>query len=175
MRILINIEKQGTKFFSICGYDLPLLPFAGTKNLNSDTIVDFKSASLGGYSVGANEKLPEDYKAVYDRCQNKEHNHISPEGTVDLGTAIFPDSTFCFRYQVHDDTAYNDKYGSGIGNAQKNIGKIHITNKRKCLLEISQICSTSTYINLQIFQHLRTTFCCPFSVGDDILGVPNLT
>ncbi len=106
--ILINIEKQGTKFFSICGYDLPLLPFAGTKNLNSDTIVDFKSASLGGYAVGANEKLPEDYKAVYDRCQNKEHNHISPEGTVDLGTAIFPDSTFCFRHQVHDDTAYND-------------------------------------------------------------------
>ena len=106
--ILTGIEKQGTKFFSICGYDLPLLPFAGTKNLNSDTIVDFKSASLGGYSVGADEKLPENYEPVYDRCQNKEHNHISPEGTVDLGTAIFPDSTFCFRYQVHDDTAYND-------------------------------------------------------------------
>ena len=106
--ILTNLEKQGTKFFSICGYDLPLLPFAGTKNLNSDTIVDFKSASLGGYSVGADEKLPEDYEPVYDRCQNREHNHISPEGTVDLGTAIFPDSTFCFRKQVHDDTAYND-------------------------------------------------------------------
>jgi hypothetical protein len=106
--ILTGIEKQGTKFFSICGYDLPLLPFAGTKNLNSDTIVDFKSASLGGYSVGADEKLPENYEPVYDRCQNKEHNHISPEGTVDLGTAIFPDSTFCFRHQVHDDTAYND-------------------------------------------------------------------
>ena len=31
-------------------------------------------------------------------------------------------------YGTTDDTAYNDKYGSGIGNAQKNIGKIHITN-----------------------------------------------
>ena len=102
--ILTDIEKQGTKFFSLCGYDLPLLPFAGTKNLNSDTIVDFKSASLGGTAAPAGEKLPENYEAVYDRCQN----HISPEGTVDLGTAIFPDSTFCFRYQVHDDIAYND-------------------------------------------------------------------
>ena len=106
--LLTNIEKQGTRFFAVCGYDLPLLPFAGTKNLNSDTIVDFKSASLGGYAVAPNEKLPEDYKPQYDRCQNKEHNHISPEGTVDLGTAIFPDSTFCFRHQVHDDVAYND-------------------------------------------------------------------
>ena len=44
----------------------------------------------------------------YGSDLNKEHNHISPEGTVDLGTAIFPDSTFCFRHQVHDDTAYND-------------------------------------------------------------------
>ena len=87
---------------------MPLLPFAGTKNLNSDTIVDFKSASLGGYSVGPDKKLPDDYEPVFDRCQNKEHNHVSPDGTVDLGTAIFPDSTFCFKYQVHDDVAYND-------------------------------------------------------------------
>lgn len=106
--ILTDIEKQGTKFFSVCGYDLQLLPFAGTKNLNSDTIVDFKSASLGGTAAPAGERLSENYEAVYDRCQNKEHNHISPEGTVDLGTAIFPDSTFCFRYQIHDDIAYND-------------------------------------------------------------------
>ncbi len=106
--LLTKIEKQGTEFFSLCGYGLPLLPFAGTKNLNSDTIVDFKSASLGGYSVGPDKKLPDDYEPVYDRCQNKEHNHISPDKTVDLGTAIFPDSTFCFKYQVHDDTAYND-------------------------------------------------------------------
>lgn len=107
-KILTDIEKQGTKFFSVCGYDLQLLPFAGTKNLNSDTIVDFKSASLGGTAAPAGERLSENYEAVYDRCQNKEHNHISPEGTVDLGTAIFPDSTFCFRYQIHDDIAYND-------------------------------------------------------------------
>lgn len=31
-------------------------------------------------------------------------------------------------YGTTDDTAYNGKFGSGIGNAQKNIGKIHITN-----------------------------------------------
>ena len=106
--LLTKIETQGTRFFSITGYGLPLLPFAGTKNLNSDTIVDFKSSSLGGFSLAPDEKLPEDYKPVYDRCQNKEHNHISPDGTVDLGTAIFPDSTFCFKKQVHDDIAYND-------------------------------------------------------------------
>ena len=106
--LLEKIESNGTKFFSVCGYDLPLLPIAGTKNLNSDTIVDFKSASLGGTAAPAGEKLQEDYTPVYDRCKDHSHNHISPERTVDLSTAIFPDSTFCFRHQVHDDTAYND-------------------------------------------------------------------
>ncbi len=106
--LLTAIEAQGTRFFAVCGYNLPLLAFAGTKKLNSDSIVDFKSASLGGFSVAPNETLPKDYVPVYDRCQNREHNHISPDNSVDLGTAIFPDSTFCFKNQVHDDIAYND-------------------------------------------------------------------
>ena len=106
--LLTKIEAQGTRFFAVCGYNLPLLAFAGTKKLNSDSIVDFKSASLGGFSAAPNETLPKDYVPVYDRCQNREHNHISPDNSVDLGTAIFPDSTFCFKNQVHDDIAYND-------------------------------------------------------------------
>ncbi len=106
--ILLRQSKSGVKFFSICGYDNALLPFAGTKQMNSDTIVDFKSASLGGTAAKAGETLPANYKPAYDNCSNKKHNHISPENTVDLSTSIFPDSVFCFRYQIHDDTAYND-------------------------------------------------------------------
>ncbi|MBR2875612.1 MAG: hypothetical protein IKC01_00565 [Clostridia bacterium] len=107
-QLLKKIESQGTEFFAVCGYGLPLLPIAGTKNLNSDSIVDFKSASLGGTAAAVGEKLPEDYKAVYDGCKNENHNHVSPDGTVDLSTSVFPDSVFCFKKQVHDDTAYND-------------------------------------------------------------------
>ena len=106
--LLTKLEEQGTEFFSICGYNLPLLAFDGTKKLNSDSIVDFKSASLGGFSAAPGESLPDDYVPVYDRCRNHEHNHVSPDRSVDLGTAIFPDSTFCFKNQVHDDIAYND-------------------------------------------------------------------
>lgn len=100
-------EKMGVKFFVICGYDRQLPAFCGTKTLNADGIVDFKSASLGGTGAELGTTLPEREK-VYDRCKNKKHNHISPENTVDLSTAMFPDSTFCFRYQVHDDAGWND-------------------------------------------------------------------
>lgn len=106
--LLLLQEKRGVEFFSVCGFDRELIPFAGSKDVNSDTVVDFKSASLGGTAAPLGEKLPADYKRSFERCTDPSHNHISPSGTVDLSTAIFPDATFCFCGQQHDDTAYND-------------------------------------------------------------------
>lgn len=106
--LLTTQQERGVEFFSICGYDNALLPFAGSKNVNSDTVVDFKSASLGGFAAPAGERLPEEYEPVFDRCTDKTHIHVSPQHTVDVGAGLFPDSTFCFEKQVHDDTAYND-------------------------------------------------------------------
>lgn len=106
--ILVDAQSRGVRFFSICAYDLPHYPFGATKKINSDGIVDFKSGSLGGFSVPLGEKIADDYEPKYDRCKNKAHNHISPDRTVDLSTAIFPDTTFCFKGQLHDDIAYNN-------------------------------------------------------------------
>ena len=49
---------------------------------------------------------PSDY--VNERvCTNPEHNHINHVRTVDLSTALFPETTWCFYGQSHKDTASN--------------------------------------------------------------------
>lgn len=105
--ILEKQAKKGVEIFSICGYNRQLVPIIKS-DVNSDTVVDFKSASLGGYALPLGETFPDDYKCEKPNCKNKKHNHISPERTVDLSTSIFPDRVFCFSGQQHDDTAYND-------------------------------------------------------------------
>jgi pimeloyl-ACP methyl ester carboxylesterase len=101
-------QERGVEFFSICGYGRQLIPFCGSRDVNSDTVVDLKSASLGAYSPAFGEALPADYKNEHSNCSNPEHNHISPDRTVDASTSLIPDSVWFFKGQIHDDTAYND-------------------------------------------------------------------
>lgn len=101
-------QSRGVEFFSICGYGRQLVPFCASKDINSDTVVDLKSSSLGAYSPKLGETLPEDYKTENPNCTNPEHNHISPDRTVDAAAGILPDTTWFFKGQIHDDTAYND-------------------------------------------------------------------
>ena len=105
--ILLEQEKKGVEFFSICGYGRELLPFVKSKKVNSDSVVDFSSASLGGTAAPCGEKLSE--RADLKRnCNDLSHNHVSPDGTADVSTSLFPERVFCFKNQQHDDTAYND-------------------------------------------------------------------
>lgn len=107
-KLLLSQKERGVEFFTICGFGKTLLPFVKSKNTNSDTVIDLVSASLGAYAMPNGEKLPEDYKPKTNRCSDKNHNHISPCRTVDAGAGLFPDTTWYFSGQVHDDIAYHD-------------------------------------------------------------------
>ncbi len=105
---LIKLQtERGVEFFTICGYGKKLAPFVKSKSVNSDSVLDLQSASLGSYSVPVGEKLPDDYKPDYN-CGETSHNHISPDRAVDAGAGLFPDTTWYFSNQIHDDIAYND-------------------------------------------------------------------
>ena len=106
--LLDEQTKRGVEFFTVCGYNRQLIPFVKSSNLNSDTIVDLKSASLGAFSPDRGTFIPKDYKPKNPVCKNKSHNHISPDRTVDASVSLFPESTWFFKDQVHDDVAYND-------------------------------------------------------------------
>lgn len=105
--LLLNQAKKGVEIFSVCGYGRPLLPFVKSADTNSDSVVDFSSASLGGTAAPIGKTL-ENADSLKRNCENPNHNHVSPDGTVDVSTSLFPERVFCFKNQQHDDTAYND-------------------------------------------------------------------
>lgn len=102
-----ELEKEGVEFFAICGYGLPLMALAKSDKLSSDTIIDLSSTSMGALSAPLGEVLtvfPEEGK----RCRDCSHKHLSPDKTVDASYGLWPEKTWYFASQRHDDTAYND-------------------------------------------------------------------
>lgn len=107
-KLFLLQKERGVEFFTICGFGKKLMPFVKSKHTNSDTVIDLVSASLGAKAAPYGEKLPLDYKANRQYCSDESHNHISPCRTVDASEGLFPDTTWYFSGQVHDDIAYHD-------------------------------------------------------------------
>lgn len=101
VREIITEQKDGgTQFFACVGYGLPLFSLAASDRLSSDTIIHLASTTLGAVSAAPGEKL--------DESLLTENSILSPDGDVDASTGFFPESTWYFKGQVHDDIAYND-------------------------------------------------------------------
>ncbi len=100
--------KRGVEFFTVCGYGKKLVPFVKSAALNSDSVIDLSSASLGAHAAPVGETLPDGYVPAKDRCFKDGHDHISPDRVVDAGAGLFPDTTWYFSDLIHDDIAYHD-------------------------------------------------------------------
>ena len=107
-----NIQKlldKGVKVFDIAEYDFPVIDVPERWNqMNGDFIIHLDSTSLGAYSVNVDETLPEGYTQKNTHCDNPAHNHISPDRRIDASAGLLPDTTFYFKEQRHDRTAFND-------------------------------------------------------------------
>lgn len=95
--ILKEREKNGTEFFAAVGYGLRLLPVSTHKSVSSDTIIHSASTSLGATFAPLGEKLE----------RENDNGYISPDGSVDASTALFPERTWFFNNQQHDAIADN--------------------------------------------------------------------
>lgn len=93
-----TLEAQGTKFFGIVGYNLQLLPIVKTDTVSSDGMINTASASMGATVAPLGQKLG----------KKADNDFISPDGTLDASTSLWPDAVWYFRDQQHDNTAYND-------------------------------------------------------------------
>ncbi len=103
-----ELEEKGVEFFAVCGYGLPLMALAKSDKMSSDGIINVSSTTLGALSAPLGEKLtvfPEEGR----RCTDSTHNHLSPDETVDASYGLWPERTWYFASQQHDNTAYNDK------------------------------------------------------------------
>ncbi len=103
-----ELEAEGVEFFAICGYGLQLLALAGTDKMSSDGIIHISSTSMGAKSAPLGEKLGECTEEGR-HCTDEAHSHLSPDGTIDASYGLWPETTWYFAAQRHDDTAYNDK------------------------------------------------------------------
>ena len=101
---LVKLNKQGALVHNVCGYNLDYSSqdycfFAAMKSsltTNSDAIIDIDSTSLGATYAKAGEVLSEEYIATRDP------KYISPDGSVDASTCLFPDNVWFFQGQHHE-------------------------------------------------------------------------
>ncbi len=101
---LIKLNKQGALVHNVCGYNLDYSAqdycfFAAMKSsltTNSDAIIDIDSTSLGATYAKAGEVLSEEYIATRDP------KYISPDGSLDISTCLFPDNVWFFQGQHHE-------------------------------------------------------------------------
>ena len=75
--------ESGVRFYQLCGYDLKLMSVIDSENESSDGMINVASASFGAKQVSAGEE-------------------VTAEGCV------FPDRTWFFKGQQHDNIAFND-------------------------------------------------------------------
>ena len=76
-------EQYGVKFYQLCGFDRELVPVVDSVKLSSDGMINLSSASFGTTDPEAGS------------------------GSCESG-CVFPDRTWFFKNQQHDDIAWND-------------------------------------------------------------------
>lgn len=107
-----NIQRlldMNVKVFDIVDYNFPLYNVGNSWNdENGDGVIHLSSTSAGAASLPVGEKLPAGYKQAGTYCTNPDHNHISPDNSVDATTGMLCDTTFYFDGQAHEATARND-------------------------------------------------------------------
>lgn len=106
---ILKAKLQGVEIFDIVDTNVELYQLAVSyDDIQADGIIQVDSTSMGAYSTGVNEKLPEDYTPSRRMCWNPTHDHTDPEGIMDVCSGLLPDTTFYFSGQNHATTASND-------------------------------------------------------------------
>ncbi len=91
--IVDNVAGFGLSYFC---YDYNFFgAMASSKVTNSDGIIDIDGTTLGATYAPAGQVLP-------DEVLNRPDAIISPDGSVDLSTALFPNNTWLFQGQHHE-------------------------------------------------------------------------
>ena len=116
---MYDLEKQGVGFSFISGYGAPFGAFeygffgffACAEKTNSDEIINIGSTAPGTSAVPYNQKFTD-----------TAGRRLSPDGSIDVSTAYFPDSCWYFKGQKHqldyNNTAISLALELAIGNIE---------------------------------------------------------
>ncbi len=106
---IAELKASGAEVFDIVCHGGGMFPLCKDYNVtNGDGIVHAESASMGATFANVGETLGDGYKAVGTYCSNPNHNHISPDNTVDATTGLLPCTTWYISHQDHEKLPMND-------------------------------------------------------------------
>lgn len=106
---LYALMETGTQVFDIVCYGGGMFPLCKDYNVtNGDGIVHSESASMGATFADVGKTLGDDYVVKGTHCNNPEHDHFAPDGTVDPTTGLLPCTTWFIKNQDHEKLPNND-------------------------------------------------------------------
>ncbi len=97
--ILRDCESRGMKFAITCGYDISTIPVADNPQSQSDVLIDTEYMSIGCTCADAGTCFGDNYR----QAKHSGRNYISPDKKIDASTCLYPDRTWFFKGQKHDD------------------------------------------------------------------------
>lgn len=105
-----NAIADGVDIFNIVNYNYTLYELVDSwDDVNADGVIHFESESMGCYSAGVDQKLPDGYTSPVNNCTDPEHHdHSDPNGIVDAYCGLLPETTFFFYGQDHEKTGNNN-------------------------------------------------------------------
>lgn len=106
---LYALMDTGTQVFDIVCYGGGMFPLCKDYNVtNGDGIVHSTSASMGATFADFGKTLGDDYVVKGTHCNNPNHDHFAPDGTVDPTTGLLPCTTWFIKNQDHEKLPNND-------------------------------------------------------------------
>ncbi len=96
-------RESGVKVSIMANYGTRL---GSGEAIDADFVIDTKSTS-GANCATFGEQFAESYTPVGTACDNSEHNHVSPDRTVDASCAYLPEHTWFVKGQYHGQAAYD--------------------------------------------------------------------
>ncbi len=106
---LYALMDTGAGVFDIVCYGGGMFPLCKDYNVtNGDGIVHSTSASMGATFADVGKTLGDDYVVKGTHCNNPDHDHFAPDGTVDPTTGLLPCTTWFIKNQDHEKLPNND-------------------------------------------------------------------
>ncbi|MCL2298677.1 MAG: hypothetical protein FWC27_00845 [Firmicutes bacterium] len=110
---VLEMKADGVHVYDVVEYNELLYSIAGSyKSVNSDTLIQVDSASMGGTAVMPGEALSASYVPQKPYCTIAAHKHYDGDtlanSTLDASTGILPEHTWYFKDANHERTGRND-------------------------------------------------------------------
>lgn len=105
VELLTEAKANGTDIVIAAGYNISTIPVASDAAAHSDLLIDTENMTLGATCSEITGTLGDGYSQAKNDCG---HNHVSPENVIDASTCAFPEYTWFFKGNGHND--FEDDY-----------------------------------------------------------------